>query len=112
MDLNYPYLGILLAIATSCYLFNFYKKNQKTIQLIKFGRSLFLIVSLLIIASGIAIFYGFLNKKTIIFFSPFLIISSWFSYQFYKVKPKSIQTYIYDAILILVYLIVLYKVIS
>ncbi len=109
MDLNYLYLGILLTIITIYYLCNFYQKNQKTIQLIRLGRSLFLLVSLLVIASGIAILNGFLNQKTIIFFSPFVIISSWFGYQFYKAKPKSIQTYIYDVIFILFYLIVLYK---
>ena len=106
--MNNSYFVIFLNLITIYYLYYFFSNNKIIINKIKFGKILFFLSCLLIIISGTAIFYKFLDETLLIFMIPLLLANIWFSYQFYKIK-NSLQSYTYIVVVVIYSLIIFYN---
>jgi hypothetical protein len=104
---NKIYLLFVITILTIFYLYKFYRENKNVIIEIKYGRILFAISAAMVVLLGSIIILNRINDYTIFYVLPFLIVSFWFSYKFYKTK-NSLYDYLYLIATTVFSLVILY----
>ena len=107
--MNYQvFLTIIITLITVLYLYNFHTRNKKIINKIKYGKILFLTSGFTTILLGVMIMFNNLNISFLLCLIPLLVVSLWFSYEFYK-KKNSLIDYIYLLFIIIICLVIFYN---